>query len=43
MQITTIGYDVVVSLVDGHYSDVKLHKKKLCTDNSTSFISHPLD
>ena len=40
--ITTISYDVV-SLVDGHSSNVKFYKKKLCADKPTSFISHPKD
>ena len=38
-----IGYDAVVSLVDGHFSNVKLYKKELCADKPTSFIPHPLD
>ena len=41
--ITTIGCDVVVSLVDGHSSSVKFYKKELCADKPTSFIPHPLD
>ena len=41
--ITTIGYDVVVSLVDRHFSNVKFYEKELRADNPTSFICHPLD
>ena len=41
--ITTISYDVVVSLVDGPSSNVKFYKKKLCADKPTSFRPHPLN
>ena len=41
--ITTIGYDVVVSLIDGHSSNVKFYKKELCADKPASFIHHLLD
>ena len=41
--ITAIGYDVVVSLVDGHSSNVKFYKNGLCGDKPTSFIPYPLD
>ena len=41
--ITTIGYDVVVSLVDGHSSNIKFYKKELCADKPTSFMPHSLD
>ena len=37
-EVTTIGYDAVVSLVDGHSLNVKFFKKELCSDNITSFI-----
>ena len=40
---TTIGYDVVVSLVDGHPSNFKFYKKELCAHKPTSFIPHPVD
>ena len=40
--ITAIGYDVVVSLVDGRFSNVKFYKKEVCADKPTSFIPHPL-
>ena len=41
--ITSIGYNAVVSIVDGNSSNIKFYKKELCTDESTSFIPHPLD
>ena len=43
--ITTISYNAVVSLVDGHSSNIKFYKKELCADKTiaSSFISHPLD
>ena len=39
---TQLGYDVVVSLVDGSSSNVKFYKKKLCADNPTSVTPHPI-
>ena len=36
--ITTICYDVVDSLFDGHSSNVKFYKKELRVDKPTSFI-----
>ena len=41
--VTTIGYDAVVSLVHGHFSNIEFHKKELCADKPTSFIPYPLD
>ena len=41
--ITTIGYDVVASLIDGHPSNVKFYKKELRADKPASFIHHLLD
>ena len=41
--ITTIGYDVVASLIDGHSSNVKFYKKELRADKPASFIHHLLD
>ena len=41
--ITTIGYDVVVSLVDGPSSNVKFYKRNLCADKPTSVTPHPLN
>ena len=41
--ITSIGYDVVVSLVDGHSSNVKFYKEELCGNTFTSYIPHPVD
>ena len=38
--ITSVGYDVVVSLVDGHSSNVKFYKKELCADKPDLFIPH---
>ena len=40
--ITSIGYDVVVSLVDGHSSNVKFYKEELCGNTFTSYIPHPV-
>ena len=40
--VTAIGYDVVVSLVDGRFSNVKFYRKEVCADKPTSFIPHPL-
>ena len=40
---TAIGYDAVVSLVDGHSANAKFYKSELCCDKPTSFIAHPLD
>ena len=41
--ITTIGHDVVISLVDGNSSNVKFYKKELCAAKPITFIPHPLD
>ena len=41
--ITTISYDGVVSFVEGHSSNVKLHKKEICTYNLNSFIPRSVD
>ena len=41
--ITTIGYDVIVSLVEVRSSNVKFYKKELCTDKPTSFVPLTLD
>ena len=41
--ITSIGYNAVVSIVDGNSSNIKFYKKELCTDESASFTPHPLD
>ena len=41
--ITTIGYDVMVSLVDGPSSNVKFYKRNLCADKPTSVTPHPLN
>ena len=39
---TSIGHDVVASLVDGHSSNVKFYQKELCAENPCLFIPHPL-
>ena len=40
--ITSIGYDVVVSLVDGHSSNVKFYQKELFAEKPGLFIPHPV-
>ena len=40
---TTTGYDIVTSLVDGHYLKCQVHEKELRAGKPTSFIAHPLD
>ena len=39
---TQLGYDVVVSLVDGPSSNVKFYKKKLCADKLISVTLYPV-
>ena len=41
--ISEIGYNVVVSLVDGHSSNVKFYQKELCGDELALHIEHPVD
>ena len=41
--ITTIDYDVLVSIIHGHSSFVNLYKNEPYADKATSFIPHPLD
>ena len=40
--ITSIGYDVVASLVDVHSSNVNLYQKGLCAEKPGLFIPHPV-
>ena len=41
--ITPLGYNVVVSLVDGHSSNVKFYTTELCNGELKPHIPHPIE